>query len=102
MWRLPKKKRDLKTWFSDREYEVLKTIARFDSVNTAAHELNLAPSTLYSVIYRAREKISKSRVTVNQTNNFRQRSRALARLLVPYMKITITSEMVPDDGDLMG
>lgn len=86
------------TWLTGREIEVAEAIMKYDSVTEASKELGLKPSTLYSVIYRIRQKLTRSRFDVNRINSWRKKSRTMARLLVPYMKIVITSEL-PEGED---
>jgi hypothetical protein len=88
------------SWFTPYEVKVAKAIIRYGSVKLASQTLGVTPITIYSVIYRMRRKITKSRFTVNVANSWRKQSRTLARLLVPYAKIVITEGMMPEEVEL--
>lgn len=94
------KRKKRQTWFTKREIEICQTIMRYDSIQEAAKKLSLSPSTLYSVTDRVKAKITKSRFSVNVSNNWRHQCRTLARLLAPYTKVRIlvTSQLPEEEG----
>jgi transposase len=80
------------SWLSDREIEIADTMCRFDSVEQAARELDISAVTIYTMLFRIRKKLTKSRFTVNKVNNWKKSSRVMARLLVPYYRLKISVE----------
>jgi len=76
------------SWLTAYEERILEAIIEKGSVKAAALELNLAPPTIYNVLYRIRTKLIKSQNTVNRINVYKKQSNALKRLLVPIKRPT--------------
>lgn len=58
-------------------------------VKSAAFELKINPSTIYSVLSHVKLKLVKSQNMVNRLNNIKKKSHALRRLLVPIQRVAI-------------
>jgi DNA-binding NarL/FixJ family response regulator len=80
------------SWLTPYEERILEAVIERGSVKAAALELNLAPPTIYNVLYRIRMKLIKSQNTVNRINVYKKQSNALKRLLVPIKRITVEEE----------
>jgi DNA-binding NarL/FixJ family response regulator len=76
------------SWLTPYEERILEAIIEKGSVKAAALELNLAPTTIYNVLYRIRTKLIKSQNTVNRINVYKKQSNTLKRLLVPIKRPT--------------
>jgi DNA-binding NarL/FixJ family response regulator len=80
------------SWLTPYEERILEAVIERGSVKAAALELNLAPPTIYNVLYRIRMKLIKSQNTVNRINVYKKQSNTLKRLLVPIKRITVEEE----------
>jgi hypothetical protein len=75
--------------FSPYEERVLEAILEEGDVKSAAYELKVMPSTIYTVIHRVRFKLVKAQNTVNRCNRLKQKSHTLRRLLVPLTRVAV-------------
>lgn len=77
------------TWLSPYEERILEAIMEEGDVKSAAFELKIQPSTIYSVVSHIRLKLVKSQNTVNTLNSRTKKSHALKRLLIPLQRVAI-------------
>ena len=88
------------SWLSPYEERILEAIKEEGDVKSAAFELKIQPSTIYSVVSHIRLKLVKSQNTVNQMNTVKKKSHALRRLLVPIQRVSIpASEAEGSDAE---
>lgn len=87
------------TWLSPYEERIIEQIMESGDVKGAAYDLQVKPSTIYSVVSHVRLKLVKSQNTVNKFNNVKKKSPALRRLLVPLQKVPVPVSEAENEGE---
>jgi len=80
-------------WLSPYEERILEAVEEEGDVRSAAYELKIKPSTIYSVLSNIRVKLVKSQNTVNRCNVLKKKSHSLRRLLIPLQRIAIPTTL---------
>ena len=79
-------KRGLKTedWGTEREWQIIRSLADTHSVKTTASNLRISRRRIYNVLIAFRRKILLSQNTINHKNNIRDPY--VKKLLIPIVR----------------
>jgi DNA-binding CsgD family transcriptional regulator len=81
------------TLLSPYEERIIEAISEEGDVKSAALELKISPSTIYSVLSHIKLKRVKAQNTVNRLNTVTRKCVALRRLLIPLQKVAVPESL---------